>query len=249
MSTGKRATALLLAFALSVLRPSHLPAQAPDSVWVNLGSGVYHCPGTQHYGVTRRGVYLSEESALARGYRPRGNRPCDPARVAEWRASEFGAVTVGEDSLASNGPAAPEGSTEPCVLQWITDGDTIECRGLGSVRLIGVDTPEGNQRPFGDAATAGLSALVPSGATLTLELDSERRDRYDRLLAYAWHEGRMLNWLLVRQGWGVALEYAPNVRYSQHFRAAEAVAARELRGLWRIDGFRCRPVEHRRGAC
>lgn len=249
MSAGKGATAFLLAIALGVVGPPRLFAQAADSVWVNLGSGVYHCPGTQHYGVTRRGLYLPEETAISRGYRPRGNRSCAPARVAEGHRAKSVGVEPGADSLALNGPARPQGPTEDCVLEWITDGDTIECQGLGRVRLIGVDTPEGGQRPFGDAATAGLSALVPGGANLTLELDSERRDRYDRLLAYVWYEGRMLNWLLVRQGWGVALEYRHNVRYAPHFRAAEAAAARELRGLWRVDGFHCRPVEHRRGAC
>jgi micrococcal nuclease len=131
----------------------------------------------------------------------------------------------------------------------IVDGDSIECRGLGSVRLIGVDSPESDQEPFGTAASAGLASLAPVGTTLQLEQDVEARDRYNRFLAYAWIGESMLNWLLVRQGWAVALRFPPNTRYADRFDAAEQAASTERRGLWSVDGFRCRPVDKRRGAC
>lgn len=54
--------------------------QAADvRVWVNSNSGVYHCPGAQYYGNTKRGEYLSEAAATTRGYRAAHNRPCSPA--------------------------------------------------------------------------------------------------------------------------------------------------------------------------
>ena len=51
---------------------------APTSprVWVNTRSGVYHCPGSQYYGNTREGEYMSETAARAAGHRPSNNRPC-----------------------------------------------------------------------------------------------------------------------------------------------------------------------------
>jgi hypothetical protein len=52
-----------------------LTALAAD-VWVNTNSGVYHCPGAQYYGNTKRGTYLAESAAVTRGYRPANNRPC-----------------------------------------------------------------------------------------------------------------------------------------------------------------------------
>jgi micrococcal nuclease len=149
----------------------------------------------------------------------------------------------------TDGPAAPRGSTTRCVLTRISDGDTIECTPAGRVRLLGVDSPEGQQEPYGAAATAGLASLVPARAALDLELDMQARDRYGRLLAYVWLDGAMVNWLLVRRGWAVTLSYAPNRRYAPILAAAERQARAERRGLWGVDGFRCRPVEFRRRRC
>lgn len=131
----------------------------------------------------------------------------------------------------------------------IVDGDTIRCRDQGSVRLIGIDSPEGDQVPFGSAATAALTSMLHTGETIQLERDVDLRDRYGRLLAYAWRDGRMLNWQMVRDGWAVVLTIAPNVQFVDAFVAAQHRAREERRGLWAIDGFQCLPVQRRRGVC
>ena len=41
-------------------------------VWVNPRTRVFHLPGTRWYGVTKGGTYMSEQEALAAGYRPSG---------------------------------------------------------------------------------------------------------------------------------------------------------------------------------
>ncbi|HWX54879.1 MAG TPA: hypothetical protein VN176_09855 [Verrucomicrobiae bacterium] len=49
----------------------------PDvKVWVNTDSGVYHCPGTRWYGVTRHGVYMTQAEAQKKGYRPAYGTVC-----------------------------------------------------------------------------------------------------------------------------------------------------------------------------
>jgi len=131
----------------------------------------------------------------------------------------------------------------------IVDGDTIECDGKVRVRLIGVDSPERDQEPFGTAATAGLASMLLVGSTVELEPDVEPRDRYDRVLAYVWSEGRMTNWLMVRYGWAVPIVFPPNVQYVDFFRSARDQARMERRGLWSVDGFRCEPAAHRARRC
>lgn len=137
----------------------------------------------------------------------------------------------------------------PCKVIRITDGDGIVCNRIGRVRLIGIDAPELNQRPFGPQAAAALGGMVPVGAEIQLEPDVEGRDRYGRQLAYLWSGGRMVNWRMVHDGWAVLLTHPPNVQYAETFARAERLARDGRRGLWGVGGFECRPSEHRARRC
>jgi micrococcal nuclease len=155
----------------------------------------------------------------------------------------------GEPAADDRGPLAPVRPTTPCVVTRIVDGDTLECDPGARVRLIGIDTPERSQPPFGGQATAALARLAPVGGTVELELDVEPRDRYGRLLAYVWVADTLVNWRLVRDGWALLLTYPPNVQYVEWFTRAQQRAREEQRGLWSSGGFDCPPVEHRRRRC
>ena len=50
--------------------PADTGAVSDGKVWVNTRSGVYWMPGTEFYGKTKQGKYLSEEEAKKAGYRP-----------------------------------------------------------------------------------------------------------------------------------------------------------------------------------
>jgi hypothetical protein len=45
-------------------------------VWVNTASKVYHCEGGKYYGKTRKGEYLSESEAKAKGFHGVGGKSC-----------------------------------------------------------------------------------------------------------------------------------------------------------------------------
>ena len=51
------------------------PKRSPR-VWVNLRSAVYHCPGSKWYGIGKRGAWMTEANARAKGYRAAYKRAC-----------------------------------------------------------------------------------------------------------------------------------------------------------------------------
>lgn len=52
------------------------PGGGPGLVWVNSSTNVYHCYGTQFYGTTKSGKYMSEADAKSAGARPDRNKAC-----------------------------------------------------------------------------------------------------------------------------------------------------------------------------
>ena len=130
---------------------------------------------------------------------------------------------------ACGGARAGEGS-EARVTRVI-DGDTVDTERLGRVRLIGVDTPE-QGRCFENAATRFTRERL-EGRVVRYELGVERRDRYDRTLAYLSSGGEMHNLVLVREGYARVLTIPPNDRYESAFERAERKAREGGEGLWR----------------
>lgn len=157
--------------------------------------------------------------------------------------------TLPTQALIDSGPPEPFRETSACTIERIVDGDTLECDEVGRVRLIGMDTPELSQEPYGTLAAEALAALAPVGSRVELERDVELKDQYGRTLAYVWVDGLQVNWALVRQGWAVLLTYPPNVQYVEWYTEAQRRARADRVGLWAVDGFDCLPVDRRRGRC
>ncbi len=137
------------------------------------------------------------------------------------------ALLVGCDGGSKCGP------TKAYVAQ-ITDGDTIELDNGEKVRYLGVDTPEtyGTVDCYGPEAKLFNRDLV-EGQEVKLEYDVECRDMYDRLLAYVYVDGQMVNRVLLERGYARVLIIPPNgQKYEQEFEDLEAAARNAGVGLW-----------------
>ncbi len=119
----------------------------------------------------------------------------------------------------------------------VVDGDTIIVAPHVIVRLIGVNTPETVKpdypvEPFGPEASRFTHEFL-AGGTARLAFDRERRDRFDRHLAYVWVGDRLLNEELIRAGLG---RFEPQYHYSdemkRRFRQAQSQARKEHLGIW-----------------
>ena len=138
---------------------------------------------------------------------------------------------------------------EEAIVKRVVDGDTIivNIDGYGdvSVRMIGVNTPESvaseeylkkkgttNSREGKDASDF-TKDLLKDTDVVYLQKDTSETDPYDRLLRYVWLEvpedafsieevsDKMVNAILVKEGYAEAVYYAPDGMYKEYFNTLE----------------------------
>ncbi|WP_164669229.1 thermonuclease family protein [Virgibacillus doumboii] len=127
------------------------------------------------------------------------------------------------------------------------DGDTFIANVDGKeeyVRLLLVDTPETKHpdkevQPFGPEASQLMEDTFSKSESIQLEFGTEKRDKYDRLLAYLYSDdGQMFNKLLLKKGLArVAYVYPPNDKYVGGFRKIEQKAKEAEKRIWSISGY------------
>lgn len=151
-------------------------------------------------------------------------------------------AVIGYDSLKENdakteGPQA--GASGTARVERAVDGDTvILSEGLGSSRIVGVDTPE-TVKPdtpvqcFGPRASAITKRVLEKGREVRFRVAREPVDRYGRTLVYIWLPGgRFFNAMLIRRGYARPLPFPPNTRYAPLLQRLAVEAARAGQGLW-----------------
>jgi Micrococcal nuclease (thermonuclease) homologs len=131
------------------------------------------------------------------------------------------------------------------VVERVIDGDTIAVNIRGQeekVRLLLVDTPETSHpdkpvQPFGPEASE-FAREVLEGREVQLEFDGPERDKYDRLLAYVWVDGKLFNEMLLEQGLArIAYVYDPPYRYYDLLTRAQNQSRKARIGIWSIEGY------------
>ena len=128
----------------------------------------------------------------------------------------------------------------------VADGDTITLEGLGTVRLIGVDTPEKNHPKLPIQYLSGqageFTEALCIGKKVRLEYDfgdKDLRGNYGRLLGFAYLEdGTFLQEALIKNGLAIAYtKYPFDDAKREEFLAWEQQARDRGVGLWRDAGL------------
>jgi micrococcal nuclease len=138
----------------------------------------------------------------------------------------------------SSGVGGRSGERGTARVVRVVDGDTVILAGLGSSRIVGVDTPE-TVKPdtpvqcFGPRASAFSKHVLGAAGRVRYRVAVEPVDAYGRSLVYLWlPDGRFFNAMLVRRGLARPLPFPPNTRYAPLFQRLAERAARRGKGLW-----------------
>ena len=130
----------------------------------------------------------------------------------------FAAALVGLAVFLPSGPSPDRLSG----VAEIVDGDTFRF-GETRIRIFGIDAPEASD-PMGPAATAWLANRL-SGRSVTC--DQRDTDRYGRIVAVCYADGRDIAADMVADGWATAY-----VRFSRDYIDEEAAAQAARLGIW-----------------
>jgi len=164
---------------------------------------------------------------------------------------------VSETGTPYSGAGPLPTDTVNVTVTDVVDGDTVEIEYANgtedTVRLVGVDTPEvrGTTDPTefegvsdtdagrdclrsagDDAARFATDALLGEAVGIAVDPETDRRDRYDRLLAYVVADDQLFNYRLVASGHARVYDQSPFSRKIR-FLDAERRARQNRRGLWR----------------
>ena len=162
-----------------------------------------------------------------------------------WLAGAVCLVVTGCSTESGEVPTSTLSAGErvgPYLVTKVSDGDTVTVE-MGNerlnVRVVGINTPEvsgpyTSTECFGPQASERAKELL-TGRDVWLERDPNqgRRDKYDRDLAFIWIENqRDFGLAMIQQGYAYEYTYAKSYPHQQQYRAAQAVARSQQRGLW-----------------
>jgi micrococcal nuclease len=133
----------------------------------------------------------------------------------------------------------------PIKVEDVVDGDTIKVEVDGkreTVRFLLVDTPESVHptkpvQPFSKEASKHIENML-NGSKVELELGIGERDKYGRLLAYVYADGKSVQESLLEKGLArVAYVFEPNTKYVEDYEKIQKQAQKEEVGIWSLENY------------
>jgi micrococcal nuclease len=142
----------------------------------------------------------------------------------------------------------------------IIDGDTIKIKNNNkeqTIRLLLIDTPElkhstTGKQLYSEEAKAFIGIMIRNAKQISIEQDVSEKDKYGRLLAYVYADGKSVQEALLHKGLArVAYVYKPNIKNVDAYRSVENMAKSKKVGVWSIrnyvkdDGFHAEVIQNR----
>ena len=127
------------------------------------------------------------------------------------------------------------------------DGDTIKVKINNeekTIRLLAVDTPESVSTKvadeyYGKEASDYTCNLITNANTIELEYDpnSDKLDKYNRLLAWVFVDNKLLQELLVRNGYAEVAYLYGDYKYTSILQSEQKIAKSNKIGIWKEEKY------------
>ncbi len=134
-------------------------------------------------------------------------------------------------------PSSLLATTYKGTVEHVIDGDTVVIDGT-TVRLIGIDAPETNHpaKPAqcygGESKEYALNMLGGRKVEYKTDKNYSIKDKYNRLLAYLYVDGKLYNAEAIKNGYALAYTRFP-FKYLKKFVQLEAEAKENKLGMWK----------------
>jgi micrococcal nuclease len=132
-------------------------------------------------------------------------------------------------------PALSE--SETYTVATVIDGDTLRLTNGAEVRLVGIDAPDKKDGMFYADEARQFAKQLLEGRQVRVQFDREKRDRYDRFLAYVLYKDgeseKVANIEIVRAGCAYAYSFKPNIAREKEIIAAQKEARQKVLGVWK----------------
>lgn len=119
-------------------------------------------------------------------------------------------------------------------LTKCVDGDTAYFTKVGKTRFLYVDTPESTTQiePYGKKAASYTCYKLKHAKKIELQFDGPKKDKYNRTLAWVWVDGKLLQKLLINNGYVEKFYDYGTYSYESELKVLQTKAKKSRVGLW-----------------